>query len=63
MRDTGEGAVDFLTACPNRDAPVLPPEPCKLGSGSITGNEPPQSCGLEIRFMRRSHLWMQLPEN
>lgn len=33
-------AVDSLTPCPNRDAPVLPPEPCKFGSGPITGNEP-----------------------
>ena len=25
MRDAGEGPVDSLTPCPNRDAPVLPP--------------------------------------
>jgi hypothetical protein len=27
MRDAGEGPVDVLTPCPNRDAPVLPPAP------------------------------------
>jgi hypothetical protein len=33
MRDAGEGGpVDSLTLCPNRDAPVVPSEPCKFRS-------------------------------